>query len=112
MERTYDATATFSTEDISTLLVKFKCTRDELERELTVQRGASQSSTGLFWDCPEFDDPIRQRVKLMFASTEEGILACLCGSFRTLVQTKQTRSGDEAMTVFATCTDCGRKWKQ
>lgn len=25
---------------------------------------------------------------------------------------KQTRSADEPMTVFGTCLDCGKKWRQ
>ena len=43
---------------------------------------------------------------------EEGVLECYkCGSNKTYSYTKQTRSGDEATTVFAVCTQCGDKWK-
>jgi DNA-directed RNA polymerase subunit M/transcription elongation factor TFIIS len=58
-------------------------------------------------------DPIRVRVEAMFdtSSDTQGIIACICGSFNTVLDAKQTRSGDESMTVFVTCKDCGRKFK-
>ncbi len=43
---------------------------------------------------------------------EEGVLVCgKCNSNRTISYTKQTRSGDESTTVFATCYDCNNVWK-
>lgn len=43
---------------------------------------------------------------------EEGVLVCgKCNSNKTISYTKQTRSGDESTTVFATCYDCNNVWK-
>ena len=43
---------------------------------------------------------------------EEGVLQCnKCDSKKTFSYTLQTRSGDEATTVFACCAQCGAKWK-
>ena len=43
---------------------------------------------------------------------EDGVIECnKCGSKRTYSYTKQTRSGDEATTVFSVCAKCGAKWK-
>lgn len=43
---------------------------------------------------------------------DEGVNQCLkCKSFRTFSFTKQTRSSDEAVTVFVRCTECGFKFK-
>ena len=43
---------------------------------------------------------------------EEGVLQCnKCYSKKTFSYTLQTRSSDEATTVFACCAQCGAKWK-
>ena len=50
---------------------------------------------------------------------EEGVLECYkilktgkkCGSKRVLYYQKQTRGADEPMTTFATCYECGHKWR-
>tara|TARA_Y100001972_G_C7645725_1_gene324502 strand:- start:1012 stop:1425 length:414 start_codon:yes stop_codon:yes gene_type:complete len=43
---------------------------------------------------------------------DEGVLECgKCGSNKTISYTKQTRSGDEATSVFALCYECNNKWK-
>ena len=34
-----------------------------------------------------------------------------CGSDNVYSESRQTRSGDEAMTIFYTCLNCGKKWK-
>lgn len=34
-----------------------------------------------------------------------------CGSDNVFSESRQTRSSDEAMTVFFTCLNCGNKWK-
>jgi transcription elongation factor S-II len=42
----------------------------------------------------------------------EGILQCgKCRSKRVAWYQMQTRSADEPMTVFATCAECGKRWK-
>jgi len=42
---------------------------------------------------------------------DEGVMECgKCGSRKTYSYTKQTRSGDEATTVFAICCNCNNKW--
>ena len=42
----------------------------------------------------------------------EGALECnKCGSKKTFSYSKQTRSGDESTTVFATCVECRASWK-
>lgn len=43
---------------------------------------------------------------------EDGVIECnKCGSKQTYSYTKQTRSGDEATTVFSVCARCNAKWK-
>lgn len=34
-----------------------------------------------------------------------------CGSDNVFSESRQTRSGDEATTIFFTCLNCGNKWK-
>lgn len=42
-----------------------------------------------------------------------GVLVCgKCGSDKIYSFSKQTRSGDESMTVFAMCPKCKHKWTQ
>lgn len=42
---------------------------------------------------------------------DEGVFECSkCHGKRTFSFEKQTRSGDEAGTVFVQCYDCGKKW--
>jgi DNA-directed RNA polymerase subunit M/transcription elongation factor TFIIS len=45
------------------------------------------------------------------AEVEEGVLECHCGSKKTISFTLQTRSGDEATSVWARCVECGKKWQ-
>ena len=35
-----------------------------------------------------------------------------CGKRETTYYEMQTRSADEPMTIFITCCNCGKKWKQ
>lgn len=45
-------------------------------------------------------------------TVDEGVNQCRrCKSFRTFSFTKQTRSSDEAATVFVSCTECGFKFR-
>ena len=40
-----------------------------------------------------------------------GIICKKCGSDNVYSESRQTRSADEAMTVFYTCLNCGNRWK-
>lgn len=40
-----------------------------------------------------------------------GIKCRKCGSENVYSESRQTRSGDEAMTVFYTCLDCDYRWR-
>ena len=49
---------------------------------------------------------------LATSKIKEGIFACIkCKSKLTQYYEMQTRSADEPMTVFASCTQCGANWK-
>ena len=41
---------------------------------------------------------------------EEGVLECNCGSKKVFSYQKQSRSADEPMSTYATCTVCKAKW--
>lgn len=43
--------------------------------------------------------------------TEEGVFTCeRCGSQRVFAFSKQVRSADEGMSVFAKCSECKHRW--
>ena len=54
--------------------------------------------------------------RAMVAQAEHSIIASLqcskCGQHKVTYIEAQTRSADEPMTVFCTCLNCGRSWKQ
>jgi transcription elongation factor S-II len=54
--------------------------------------------------------------KAMVAQAERSISSSLqcskCGQRKVTYSEAQTRSADEPMTLFCTCTNCGKKWKQ
>jgi transcription elongation factor S-II len=54
--------------------------------------------------------------KAMVAQPEHSINASLecssCGQYKVTYTEAQTRSADEPMTVFCTCLNCGKSWKQ
>lgn len=97
------------------------CSRDALSLEIQyhLRNGLSYDAicdritTGdWMWLQSNTSDPIMARVDTLFRTpTSSGIIACICGSFNTNVDAKQTRSGDESMTVFVSCNDCGKKFK-
>ena len=44
--------------------------------------------------------------------TDDGMFKCnKCKSMKTVYYQMQTRSADEPMTTYVTCTNCGSKWK-
>ena len=46
------------------------------------------------------------------AKKSDGMFQCgKCRGFNIETRQAQTRSADEGMCVFATCIDCGKKWK-
>ena len=46
------------------------------------------------------------------AEPSEGIFQCgKCKLWKVRFALAQTRSGDEPMTVFCTCVNCGNRWK-
>lgn len=43
----------------------------------------------------------------------EGVETCkYCSSNRVIIHSKQTRGGDEPMSIFCVCPECGKDWKK
>ena len=58
-----------------------------------------------------WDDVHLKKKKKTVITVEDSVLQCnKCKSNKVLMDTRQTRGGDEGATVFATCTNCGTKW--
>ena len=53
---------------------------------------------------------VQDTVNTMVKNTV-GIKCKKCQSDNVYSESKQTRSGDEAMTILYTCLNCGNKWK-
>lgn len=54
----------------------------------------------------------KEMKKAEFQDAQEGAFTCRkCGSNRTQYYQLQTRSADEPMTTFVSCTKCGARWK-
>ncbi|AAL77810.1 transcription elongation factor SII [Tiger frog virus] len=52
-----------------------------------------------------------QRLYRPLGKVEEGTVKCPgCGSRRVHALQRQTRSADEPMTLFAMCSECGKRW--
>lgn len=50
-------------------------------------------------------------IKNPFLNIEKGVIKCKkCNSERVFSYAKQTRSGDEATSVFCECVECKSKW--
>lgn len=70
----------------------------------------------LLWSHPNFDKEkkkIEEENDFMVCPYEisEGVLVCgKCGCRKIFSFSKQTRSMDEPTTVFALCSECGKKW--
>jgi transcription elongation factor S-II len=55
----------------------------------------------------------KSTVSLVDTSNLPSLIVCrACHSGEVVVIEKQTRSGDEGMTLFCTCKKCGNKWKK
>ena len=90
----------------------------KLQQGVTLKYVLQQIKSGkVLWNCEEMntykhklqeqDDFLENPFEI-----EDGVIQCnKCGSKRTYSYTKQTRSGDEATTVFSVCAKCGAKWK-
>lgn len=72
----------------------------------------------LMWDQPPMDEfhSNFEREIVVYTMEQKGVVnfgKCrYCPSKELAVATKQTRSGDEPMTVFVTCVQCRRQWRQ
>lgn len=68
------------------------------------------------WTLPQFDKFIREEMEyekyiLSAHEVEEGVLMChKCGCKKIVSFSRQVRSGDEPMSVFASCTKCRNQW--
>ena len=74
--------------------------------------------TGDIWDSPIYKN-IKDKIDIDInriinpPKVEKGIHKCgKCKSDETWYYQLQTRSADEPMTTFITCTKCGKKWKE
>lgn len=70
----------------------------------------------LGWECSTFD-PMSVKLQeqddfiLMPFEIVEGVVKCSkCQSKKTFSVQRQTRGGDEPMTTFSTCVECGNNW--
>jgi transcription elongation factor S-II len=68
---------------------------------------------------PKLWEPVLRRLKARemlksgnFGEVPEGMLQCgKCKSKRVIWYQLQTRSADEPMTTFCTCSECNKRWK-
>ncbi|CCA61439.1 hypothetical protein AV955_gp082 [Diadromus pulchellus ascovirus 4a] len=86
-----------------------------LDAETSIQELVHATSSNVGLDSPCMQKFKRERhVYLTFMDcpeVEEGMFTCsACGSKKIYTTSKQTRSGDEATTVFAQCTQCKKGW--
>ena len=53
-----------------------------------------------------------EKIVVKQLATEDGMFKCnKCKSMKTVYYQMQTRSADEPMTTYVTCTNCNTKWK-
>ena len=69
------------------------------------------------WNHPEFDKARKEFDTMTFTISRkdrvaEGILECKCFSRKIISTQVQSRSRDEAMSIFAKCSICGKGWKE
>ncbi len=88
---------------------------DSFDKKLSVLTNSNGEYFTILKHHPDMKNTERSLLMEMRALTEapevaEGIYRCnKCRSWKTLSNSKQTRSADEPMTVFITCTECGNK---
>lgn len=73
----------------------------------------------MIWMIPEMSIGRRTEIEEISTATQRELAIQMtgkkcksCGSDRLLVDFKQTRSGDEPMTIFYKCTVCKTAWKE
>ena len=71
------------------------------------------------WNHPKFDDARKEFDTMILIISRnwdrvaEGSLEWKCGSKKIIISTQvQSRSRDEAMSIFAKCSICGKRWKE
>lgn len=58
------------------------------------------------------EERVAQRQEAANANKDRGMFQCgKCKKFDIDIRQLQTRSGDEGMTVYATCNNCGNRWR-
>lgn len=86
-------------------------------RELSLKKFASMSPSEMF---PELYEPIYERLatrelRKMAVShhdAPDGVYTCrACKSKKTQYTCLQTRSADEPMSIYVSCLQCGKRWK-
>jgi DNA-directed RNA polymerase subunit M/transcription elongation factor TFIIS len=77
-----------------------------------------KSVDDLLWDQPSMDEYHLkfEREIAIYKTEEKGTVnfgKCrFCPSTELAIAMKQTRSGDEPLTVFVSCVKCGKRWRQ
>lgn len=66
-------------------------------------------NSDFYSDCKEKYNEIDEFIEHPF-NLAEGIAKCRCGNEKIFTFSKQTRSGDEATTVFCFCIECKNRW--